>query len=149
MSLKSVDSIKKPRWLEIAEQEIGQSEVPGKEANQKIVEYHSKTLLAATSDEVPWCSSFVNWCMDKAGYKGTNSAASRSWINWGIETEPKLGAIVILQRGDAKLKQGHVGFVVNLDPIFVHVLGGNQSNSVNVSRYFKWKVLAYRWPKIT
>src|SRR6266516_1789775 len=59
-------------WMSIAEGELGihENSLPG-ENNQRILEYHQTTTLAALTDEVPWCSSFVNWVMKKAGRKGT------------------------------------------------------------------------------
>jgi hypothetical protein len=45
---------------EIAKAELGTTEVPGTQNNPRILEYHATTTLKATTDEVPWCSSFVN-----------------------------------------------------------------------------------------
>ena len=55
----------KPKWLEIALKEVGVSEIKGGE-NKRILEYHASTTLKAKEDEIPWCSSFVNWCMVQA-----------------------------------------------------------------------------------
>lgn len=142
MTLKEVDLTP---WMTIARKEIGVSEVHGIEHNERIVEYAGTTLLKATDDETPWCSSFVNWCITKAGIVGTKSAAARSWLKWGADCGPKIGCIVILKRGDSE-KSGHVGFLERFDPAFVYVLGGNQKDQVNVSRYFRARVLGYKWP---
>lgn len=47
-------------WMAIAEAELGTAEVAGTARNQRIIAYHSATSLEAKSDELPWCSSFVN-----------------------------------------------------------------------------------------
>ncbi len=134
-----------PNWMIIAAQEKGVSEIVGLEANKRIVEYASETSLHATSDEVPWCSSFVNWCMKKSLIKGTNSAAARSWLEWGYKCEPRTGCVVVLQRGNDGIS-GHVGFLVEHDQAFVHLLGGNQGDSVCVQKFPRHKVIDFRWP---
>jgi uncharacterized protein (TIGR02594 family) len=133
------------KWLDIAKKEIGVKESESGADNPRIIEYHQKTGLKAQDQEVPWCSSFVNWCIDKTGMKGTNSAAARSWLKWGASL-PKYrhGCVVVLKRGTGS--QGHVGFAVDKKFGFVKVLGGNQSNAVNEKWYPAYKVLGYRWP---
>jgi uncharacterized protein (TIGR02594 family) len=143
-----VQEIKEPDWLIIARQELGVAEKPGTDHNERILEYHSKTGLHAGSDEVAWCSSFVNWCMDKTGRAGTGSAAARSWANWGTKLDaPKPGCIVVFRRHDPNNPNaGHVAFFLRRRAPLVDVLGGNQSNSVRVSGYSMNDVLTYRWP---
>lgn len=134
-----------PKWLEIASHELGVSEIPGLDHNKRILQYHSETSLKANSDEIPWCSSFVNWVMKQSMIKGTYSAAARSWLSWGYECEPINGCIVVMRRGKDE-KSGHVGFYVGSDDAFVHILGGNQSNKVSIQKYARHDVLGYRWP---
>src|SRR5262245_10482745 len=64
-----------PQWMEVAALELGVHEDarPGYH-NQRIVEYHKTTSLAASSDEVPWCASFVNWVLQQTNRRGTNNA---------------------------------------------------------------------------
>ncbi len=49
-------------WMKIALAELGvhENSLPGHQ-NQRIIQYHAATSLKAQTDEVPWCSSFVNW----------------------------------------------------------------------------------------
>jgi uncharacterized protein (TIGR02594 family) len=136
-----------PPWLVLAEKEMGITEIAGARANARIVEYHKCTSLQATSDEVAWCSAFVNFIMKMSGNERTNSAAARSWLNFGTPIKiPRYGSIVIFWRGSPTSWEGHVGFVVAEDHDSVAVLGGNQSNKVRVSIYKKSEVLGYRWP---
>ena len=62
----------KPPWMVLAEQELarGVREYAGPAANPRIVDYHAATSFAATDDEVPWCSSFVNWCLQTRRLRG-------------------------------------------------------------------------------
>jgi hypothetical protein len=48
---------------DIATQELGVAEIYGDVHNKRILEYHQATRLKATTDEVAWCASFVNWCL--------------------------------------------------------------------------------------
>ena len=91
-----------------------------------------------------WCSSFVNWCVTRAGLVGAISKAARSWLDWGEACEPQYGCICVLWRGAPSGWQGHVGILVGEDHSNVYLLGGNQSNRVRVSRYPKSQVLGYR-----
>jgi uncharacterized protein (TIGR02594 family) len=136
------------RAFDIAKGQAGVREVAGTAHNPRIIAYHTATDLKATTDEVPWCSSFVNWCVQQAGGKGTRSAAARSWLSWGRQTdEPQLGDVVILSRG-ASASSGHVGFFAGFRMSggvkYVRVFGGNQSNMVNTADYAAIRVLGYR-----
>lgn len=146
----------KPRWLEIAEAEIGTHEVKGGEC-KRILEYHSSTTLRAKEDEIPWCSSFVNWCMTQAGIKGTDSAAAISWTGWGeILTEPRVGAVVVIRQkfkgsdgATGSASGNHVAFFQKIENGRIYLLGGNQGDSVKVSSFglSSYKIVAYRWPE--
>lgn len=146
----------KPDWLLIAEGEVGQHEEREGE-NSHILEYHSTTSLRATTDEVPWCSSFVNWCLIKAGFKGTNSAAAKSWLKWGVSlATPTEGCICIIKKKVAGEDSStgsssgyHVGFWLDEDADILTMLGGNQSDQVKVSRFKKasYNVLGYKVPR--
>lgn len=142
-----------PAWMNIAKKETGTSEVRGRSANPRIIAYHAATDLRARSDEVAWCSSFVNWCMKQCGIRGTNSAAAASWKKWGNATTARYGAVAVvynagMARSSMTTTGNHVAFLVEETRTHYVLLGGNQSNSVKVSRYpkAKWKLLALRWP---
>jgi uncharacterized protein (TIGR02594 family) len=136
-----------PVWLAIARAEMARSvkEIAGDEHNQRIVLYHSFTTLKATEDEVPWCSSFVNFCFADCEISGTNSAAARSWLNWGMDIlYPALGCVAILERGATG---GHVGFYLGTsDAGETRLLAGNQSDRVCIQTFDPGRVLGYRWP---
>jgi uncharacterized protein (TIGR02594 family) len=134
-----------PKHIAIAFGELHTREVVGPRHNPRIIEYHSTTRLKATTDEISWCSSFVNWCVEQAGMTGTDSAAARSWLDWGRQVhEVELGCVAVFQRG-ANPSQGHVGFALGTTPKGqIILLGGNQSNEVSVELYSRDRLLGLR-----
>lgn len=146
-------------WYDIALAEIGVKEILGPEKNNKrIVEYHSTTTLGAKIDEVPWCSSFVNWVIKQSGFEGTNNALAKSWTTWGTEIKtPHKGDIVVIKRknyGSDKSTGSstgyHVGFYVTSNSAVISILGGNQDNQVKKSNFMlrSYDVIAYRRPLV-
>jgi uncharacterized protein (TIGR02594 family) len=139
-----------PPWLAHALAEIGTLEISGTGSNPRIEEYHATTRGPATvKDDVPWCSSFQNWSFDRCGIEPTRSKAARSWLDWGIELQrPVLGCVCVLWREARKSAKGHVGLWLGQDKRGVYLLGGNQSNAVNVMHYPHARVLdgGFRWP---
>jgi uncharacterized protein (TIGR02594 family) len=140
-------------WMAIARGELGQKEIKGAENNPRIREYHAATSMGAQPDEVAWCSSFVNWCLMKAGLKRTHSAAAASWVDWGVDTDPRRGAVVVIYNAAAKNSAlshsgNHVGFLVEDLGWGWKVLGGNQGDMVKESCFSKkkWALKAVKWP---
>ncbi|UPU35262.1 TIGR02594 family protein [Geomonas paludis] len=147
-------SLQHAPWLDIARQEVGQKEVVGHEDNPRILAYHATTTLKATDDETPWCSSFVNWCLKQAGIKGTDSAAAKSWVHWGMPSGPVPGAITVICSSKATDRSfstsgAHVGFLIQETATHFKLLGGNQSNTVKEWSFPKktWTLLGLRWPE--
>ena len=98
----------------------------------------------------PWCAAFANAVLRRTGYEGTDSLMARSFLSYGIKTKtPREGDIVVLKRGKSS-ETGHVGFFNGYewegDQLYVKVLGGNQSKSVNVAYFPVNYVLDYRRP---
>jgi uncharacterized protein (TIGR02594 family) len=144
-------------WLDIAKAELGVHEdALAGHHTQRIVEYHKTTTLKATADETPWCSSFVNWVMIKAGWNGTNSAAARSWLDWGTSLlEPREGAVTVIKRKNATSDAAtgsasgfHVAFYIASPRDHIRLLGGNQGDWVKYSSFSlkAYEVKGYRWP---
>lgn len=135
-----------PAWLEIARAELGVTEKGGRATNPRVTAYFEASgHREIKDDETAWCSAFANYCMVEAGYKGTMSLAARSWLQWGKETKPQPGAILVFSRG-ASSWQGHVAFMVGETPTHYEVLGGNQGNAVSIRGYSKSRLLGARWP---
>jgi uncharacterized protein (TIGR02594 family) len=138
-------------WMSIAEKELGVHELPGAAQNPRIVEYLASTSLGhdlASQDETPWCSGFANFCVEKAGYAGTDSASALSWLEWGRPCQrERRGVIAVFRR-----KGGHhVAFCSESSDTHqpgagMRVLGGNQSDGVCVKPYPRVDLIALREP---
>lgn len=99
--------------------------------------------------EIPWCGAFVATALRKWRpdlILPDNALGARNWARWGRDVSPQLGAILVFWRGSRSGWQGHVAFYWGEDDAAFHVLGGNQSDAVTVTRIGKDRLLAARWP---
>ena len=125
-------------WMQTAMNEIGQKEISGPKNNPRVMEYHKAAGSYSKGDSGEgdaWCAGFVSWVMKQHNYTPPGKAMQAlSWKNFGISViKPIFGAIGIKQRGGG----GHVAFVVgrSRDGEYLYMLGGNQNDEVNISRY--------------
>lgn len=139
-------------WMDVALRELNVCEAAGHVSNQRVLEYLRSTTLnttEASTDETPWCSAFANFCVEAAGFAGTDSAWARSWLKWGASTDaPVYGDVVVFDRvlSDGT-HGGHVAFYMGegaASSSDIRVLGGNQHDKVCHADYSKAKVLGYR-----
>lgn len=130
----------------IALAQFGIGGFSGASHNKEVLKYFDDIGQAwVDDDETAWCAAFVNWCLWKSGAKHTGSLAARSFLKWGQPVEkPQIGDVVILWRIKPTSSFGHVGFFVKETSKYVFLLGGNQSNSVNITAFSKNRVLGYR-----
>jgi uncharacterized protein (TIGR02594 family) len=135
----------------VAEQFLGMTERGNAENLTRFLNEHSGTVFNNLT--VPWCARFVNASLQKAGLTGTNSAAARSFENYGKgiwQRGMSKDALADVQPGDiavfTRKGGGHVGFVKAIDPSkgLLEILGGNQSNSVSVAQRSMKDLLAVR-----
>jgi uncharacterized protein (TIGR02594 family) len=138
-----------PKWLDIAQHEAGVREKPGKATEPRVLDYFKAAGHPEIhDDETAWCSAFVNFCLETAGYRGTMSLAARSWLRWGKSIKGALvpGAILIFPRGGNDW-QGHVTILKRILPNGnLLCLGGNQRNMVGEQIYRAEGLLDARWP---
>lgn len=137
-----------PSWVIEARTHIGLKEIPGPKHNPTILKWANslgrKLGISVTDDETPWCGTFVAHCMQVAKVDPPPIAVrAKSWATWGEPmTRAIYGAVLVFERPGG----GHVGLYVGEDLAAYHVLGGNQSNSVNITRIEKARCIAIRWP---
>ena len=131
-------------WMDYALKEVGVKESdPG--SNPRIETYLKSAGLNNATDATPWCGSFVNWSLSKAGIKGAG-ARGNNYLNWGIHLDkPKYGAVAVF-------KTGHVGFYMNTNKDgTLKILHGNWSNRVKISSgsydpIYPKQIREYRFP---
>lgn len=134
-----------PRWLKFARRYSGLREIKGKNHAPEILEMWKTLGLPYKDDETAWCAGFVGFVLESSGINSTRSAWARSYENWGIKLKtPVVGCVVTFKRDGG----GHVGFVVGRDQKGnIMVLGGNQSDAVNIKPFATSRVTGYWWPK--
>lgn len=136
-----------PSWLKIARSYDGLKEIPGPRHNQTIIRWLGKLNAWWSNDETPWCGVFVAHCMQESWLPFPKFyMRAKAWSDYGsLLRRDRLapGAILVFDRAGG----GHVGFYVGEDAGFYYVLGGNQSNAVNVMKLGKSRLVASRWPK--
>jgi uncharacterized protein (TIGR02594 family) len=133
--------VRRPIDVARDEMKLDVQEIPGSQNNPRIVMYHATTAGGAAPDEVAWCSSFVNYCVEQTGLRGTDSKVARSWHDqhWGrdVTANPVEGDIVVFSRHSPTQDGGHVAFFLDQDETDIRVLGGNQNNRIGIGSFPK------------
>jgi len=98
-----------------------------------------------TSDEIAWCGLFIAIVCKRAnvesGLTATESLWALNWNKFGTKQEKAmLGDVLTFKRNGG----GHVGLYVGEDETCYHVLGGNQSNMVCITRIEKSRCTGIR-----
>lgn len=132
--------------LAIAEKEIGVKEGKGAKSIEKYHAFATKDNKVGASQSVPWCASFVCYCLEMAGLQSTNSKSARSYESYGKSTlSPVPGDIAVFWRGTKNSGKGHVSFFIGYDNSGnIKCLGGNQGDEVCVAVYDKSRLLGFR-----
>ena len=133
------------KHIALARSYIGIHEIKGPKHEAKILEWWKLAKTPFTDDETPWCAGFVSGVLEEARIVSARTGWARGYLKWGTALSgPAYGSIVVFERGPTS---GHVGFVVGRDKFGnIMVLGGNQSDAVNIKPFPVSRVLGYRWP---
>lgn len=135
-----------PAWLVAGLGELGEVEIVGPRHNPRILEYGKAVRLRVTTDEIPWCSNFLNWCFLQALIEGTRSAAASSWLTWGVACGLRLGAVAFWGKSDPDAGgTGHCALIAGWSASHVLALGGNQQNRVSAALRSQ-AGMQLRWP---
>ncbi len=135
-----------PRILKTFVSIIGTTEVPGPANNPEIMAWANKIGVAKTytADSIPWCGLGMAYVALESGWGvPVNPLWARSWASWGIDVpagQEALANVLVFGRKGG----GHVGIYVGEDKTHFHVLGCNQSDSTNIKRIPKSRLLAAR-----
>lgn len=138
-----------PRIVSEALKLVGVHEGAGSADNPTILAWAKEVGLAAvySHDAIPWCGLFVALAAHRAGKPVVKDPLwALNWLKYG-EASPaaSLGDILVFKRplpggGTA----GHVGIYIGEDNAAYHVLGGNQSDAVTITRIEKGRLQGAR-----
>lgn len=140
-----------PRHMKVALMLHGTIETPGSGNSATIMGWASELRAAGipvtgySADSVPWCGLFAAIVMHLAGRPVVKDPLwALNWSKWGEDGgAPELGDLVTFKRDGG----GHVGFVIGIDKEgYIHTLGGNQSDKVNIMRIALTRMHACRQP---
>lgn len=137
-------------WFQEALNLLGTTETLGAGDNKTIINWAKALNIDYAHDDIPWCGLFVAHCIGSTlpdEQLPTGPLSAQSWKRFGDRVDPVLGAVLVFWRNSPGSGQGHVGFYRGEDDKAFHVLGGNQSDTVNTTRVAKSRLLDARWPK--
>lgn len=145
IEVEPVEKVKEPSWLEDARSFIGLTEIKGPQHAPEIVQFWKDIKRGGIKDdETPWCAAFVGAMLERAGIRSSRFESAKSYLDWGqLLAAPVVGCVVVFTRQGG----GHVGFAVGRDKAGnLLILGGNQSDAVNIRAFPVSRVSGYRWP---
>jgi uncharacterized protein (TIGR02594 family) len=152
-----------PLLVRVALDLYGTKEVAGSADNPIILSWADEVAQGTQSnyanwatdfyndDAIPWCGLFVAVCAVRSAQGNAarlpehKYLSALEWRNWGVPVDPKdavVGDVGISQRNGG----GHVFIIVGEDATHYHILGGNQSDQVNIVRKAKADVIYVRRP---
>ena len=137
-----------PKMIVEALKLFGALEAAGSANNPTIVawakEVGGEVADVYKADSIPWCGLFVAVVAKRAGKElPQHPLWALSWSAFGAKTPaPALGDVLVFARNGG----GHVGLYIGEDAGAFHVLGGNQSDRVSITRVAKSRLYAARRP---
>jgi uncharacterized protein (TIGR02594 family) len=126
----------------------GTLESPGSANNPTIIawakEVGGEVADAYKADSIPWCGLFMAVVAKRAGKETPKHPLwALSWSAFGAKSPAAaLGDVLVFVRNGG----GHVGLYVGEDAAAFHVLGGNQSDRVCITRVSRSRLYAARRP---
>lgn len=125
----------------------GTKETPGPKSTPAIMQWAEelgakRMGITYADDSIAWCGLFVAICVKRAGLEiPFIPVRAVSWVMFGNAVSiPMLGDVLVFTRQGG----GHVGIYVGEDAESYHVLGGNQSDCVCITRILKSRLTAAR-----
>ena len=138
-----------PKMLIEALKLFGTKEIFGNKHNQVILDWAKLVGIPdlVKDDEQAWCGLFMAVVAIRGQkfvpMKSYDILRAQKWVDFGTPVkEAMLGDVLIFKRPEG----GHVGMYVGEDQDHYHVLGGNQSNMVCITRVAKARLVGIRRP---
>ncbi|MCI5057517.1 MAG: TIGR02594 family protein [Flavobacteriales bacterium] len=143
-------------YLNVAQNYLGEKEIPGSEHNENVVLFHQSTQdgkgNSFQDDEAAWCASFVNYCISNGGYDPNENKFNATATSYKIKSSntssvnASWGSVGVYSRKG----YNHVTFIIGKDPSgkYYYGLGGNQGKpgQVKISKYPKKHFVSFRLP---
>lgn len=123
----------------------GTKEVPGSGNNPEIMSWAKELgLKDYTNDSIAWCGLTMAIAAKRAGKIVPKAPLwALNWRNFGTPvSEAMLGDVIVLTRNGG----GHVTMYVGEDNDYFYCLGGNQSDTVNITKIPKSRTHWIRRP---
>lgn len=148
--------MKEISWVKKARSYIGLYENTSKTEHNPIIldmlksmsKFNGEHKAWWKDDETPWCGLFVGYILGTCQRKVVDAwYRAKAWDTPSMTKleAPAYGCLAVFSRKGG----GHVGFVVGKDKAGnIMVLGGNQSNAVNIKPFSPSRVTGYYWPSI-
>lgn len=139
-----------PRMVQEGLKTAGTIETPGAKNNPTIMGWAKATGLdrqGYSADAVPWCGLWAAYVALKAGKIAPKHPLwALNWAGFGTPVhQPCLGDVLTFTRNGG----GHVALYIGEDQTAYHVLGGNQSDAVNITRIEKKRLYRVRRAAMT
>lgn len=137
-----------PKMISEALKEFGTQEVAGAGNSPKILAWAKEVGVQNeyTADAIPWCGLFMSVIAKRAGkIAPSHPLWALNWCAFGTPgNQPCLGDVLVFVRDGG----GHVGLYVAEDKTAYHVLGGNESDQVMITRILKVRLHCVRRPEV-
>jgi uncharacterized protein (TIGR02594 family) len=137
-----------PKMVQEALKLVGTIETPGKGSNPTIMAWAKEAAVKGYSDDaVPWCGLFMSVVAKRAGKTAPEAPLwALNWKSFGTpQTKPALGDVLTFKRDGG----GHVTMYIGEDDSSYHVLGGNQSDAVTITRIAKTRLHSISRPSMS
>jgi uncharacterized protein (TIGR02594 family) len=126
---------------------VGTKEIIGTKHSAEIMSWAKELGIEKiyNADEIAWCGLFMAYVCKESGldlpFTATESLWALNWNKFGTKQKvAMLGDVLTFKRNGG----GHVGIYVGEDNTCYHVLGGNQSNMVCITRIEKTRCAGIR-----
>lgn len=139
-----------PAWTKIGLESVGLQEIPGRRHNARILAWLRQLGAWWSEDETPWCATFVAHCLREAGLPVPKHwYRAKAYADYGtpilrIANSIPIGSLC----GKTRVGGGHIFQAVarSADGRHIYGLGGNQRNSVNITKFLLSEIDFVRWP---
>ena len=131
-------------WIKWLYSHLGEIEKSGDKPTPFDRRIFDHTNLKLTDEMLAGCAATACAALEESGYKSPHNPEAISFQHYGTPCELKPGCIVVFEWESGN---HHITFCDSVvDALYVDCIGGNQSSTLKISRYFRSRIIATRWP---